>query len=205
MIMKTNFTNVLTLAAIAITSVSLLPSPSEAQRGQGFYCDMSGGSPATMYQNSQGGTEKWISWDSNFFADAGWTPAARCNEVSNRLESFRTAKLLKYVTVGMINGERVICTASEKNGRCSGLIYTLKPSQDAVRTLYNFFGLREGQAGVPVLSESAEIPYIDVSKRLGNDASANTPKVQTPVQTPAVKTPAVKPQTSPGVRKGDFE
>ncbi|MFN9608711.1 MAG: hypothetical protein ACK571_10890, partial [Pseudanabaena sp.] len=85
--------------------------------------------------------------------------------------------------------------------RCSGLIYTLKPSQDAVITLYNFFGLREGQAGVPVLSESGEIPYIDVSKRLGDDASANTPKVQTP----AVKTPSVNPKTSPGVRKGDFE
>ncbi|MFN9515995.1 MAG: COP23 domain-containing protein [Pseudanabaena sp.] len=199
--MKTNFTNVLTLAAIAITSVSLLPSPSEAQRGQGFYCDFSGVSPATMYQNSQGGIEKWISWDSDFFSDAGWTPAVRCNEVSKRLESFRKSKLLKYVTVGIMNGERVICTASEKNGRCSGLIYTLKPSQDAVITLYNFFGLREGQAGVPVLSESGEIPYIDVSKRLGNDASANTPKVQTP----AVKTPSVNPKTSPGVRKGDFE
>ncbi len=202
--MKTNFANALVLSAIAI-GVSLMPSPSQAQRGQGFYCDTSGGSPATMYQNSQGSIERWISWDSNFFSDAGWTPATRCNEVSNRLESFRTAKLLKYVTVGRMNGENVICTASEKNGRCSGLIYTLKPGQDAVRTLYTFFGLREGQAGVPVLSESAEIPYIDVSGRLGNDAAATTRKIQPSLTTPAVTTPTVKPQPSSGVRKGDFE
>jgi len=202
--MKTNFASALVLSAIAIGG-SLLPSPSQAQRGQGFYCDRSGGSPATMYQNSQGSIERWISWDSNFFTDAGWTPAARCNEVSNRLESYRTAKLLRYVTVGRMNGENVICTASEKNGRCSGLIYTLKPGQDAIRTLYTFFGLREGQAGVPVLSESAEIPYIDVSGRLGNDAAANTPKVQPTLKNPAVNTPAVTPQPSSGVRKGDFD
>lgn len=203
--MKTNFASALVLGSVAIASLSLMPSPSQAQRGQGFYCDMSGSSPATMYQNSQGSIERWISWDSNFFSDAGWTPAARCGEVSGRLESFRTAKLLKYVTVGRMNGENVICTASEKNGRCSGLIYTLKPRQDAIRTLYTFFGLREGQAGVPVLSESGEIPYIDVSKRLGNDAAATTsPKVQSPAKTP-VTTPAVSPQPTSGTRKGEFE
>jgi len=204
--MKTNSVNVLALSVTAIAiSVSLAPSPSQAQRGQGFYCDTSVGSPATMYQNSQGSIERWISWDSNFFSDAGWTPAARCNEVSNRLESFRTAKLLKYVTVGRMNGENVICTASEKNGRCSGLIYTLKPGQDAIRTLYTFFGLREGQAGVPVLSESAEIPYIDVSGRLGSESAVTTPKVQPALRTPAVTTPTAKPQTPSGVRKSDFE
>ncbi len=205
--MKTNLANVFALGVISITSIFLVESPSQAQRGQGFYCDTSGGSPATMYQSSQGGTEKWISWDSNFFADAGWTPAARCGEVSNRLESFRAAKLLKYVTVGRMNGENVICTASEKNGRCSGLIYTLKPGQDAIRTLYTFFGLREGSAGVPVLSESAEIPYIDVTKRLGNDAAVATPtapKIQSPMRNPSVATPATKPQPA-GARKGEFE
>jgi hypothetical protein len=203
--MKTNFASALVLSAIAISSAAFMPSPSQAQRGQGFYCDTSGGSPATMYQNSQGSIERWISWDSNFFSDAGWTPATRCNEVSNRLESFRTAKLLKYVTVGRMNGENVICTASEKNGRCSGLIYTLKPGQDAIRTLYTFFGLREGQAGVAVLSESAEIPYIDMSGRLGNDAAATAPKVQPNVRTPAITAPVVKTQPSSGVRKSDFE
>ncbi len=202
--MKTNFVNVLALSVTAIASIFLAASPSQAQRGQGFYCDTSGGSPATMYQNSEGGVERWISWDSNFFTDAGWTPATRCREVSNRLESYRTAKLLKYVTVGRMNGENVICTASEKNGRCGGLIYTLKPGQDAIRTLYTFFGLREGQAGVPVLSESAEIPYIDVSGRLGRDAAATT-KVQPVLRNPAVTTPAVKPQPASGVRKGDFD
>jgi hypothetical protein len=203
--MKTNFVNVLALSATAIASIFLAASPSQAQRGQGFYCDTSSsGSPATMYQNSEGGVERWISWDSNFFTDAGWTPATRCREVSNRLESYRTAKLLKYVTVGRMNGENVICTASEKNGRCGGLIYTLKPGQDAIRTLYTFFGLREGQAGVPALSESAEIPYIDVSGRLGRDAAATT-KVQPALTTPAVNNPAVKPQPASGVRKGDFD
>lgn len=201
--MKSNFfIPALTVMAIVTSSLSVVVSPSYAQGRQGFYCDLSTGRPATMYRNSQGQIERWINWDSNFFKGSGYDPVKRCQEVSNRLESYRLSKQLKYVTVGMMNNQRVICTASEKNGRCNELIYTLKPGQDAVKTLYNFLGLREGQAGVPSLSESGEVPYIDVRPRLGDDATVS-PNNALPV-VPNVSSPQSKPQT-PGGRSGDFQ
>jgi hypothetical protein len=86
--------------------------------------------------------------------------------VSGRLEKYRSNEQLKYITVGIMNGQKVVCTASQVNGRCEDLIYTLKPNQDAVQTLNNLLSWREGQAGAPSLYESGEIPYIDVSERL---------------------------------------
>lgn len=194
------------LAAIATSGLFGALQPSLAQARQGFYCDVSTGRPATMYLSSEGQTERWITWDSNFFADAGWDPATRCREVSSRLETYRVARQLKYVTVGYMNGERVICTASEKNGRCDGLIYTLKPNQDAVATLYGFFGLREGLASARSLSESGEMPYIDVRPRLGKDSNATslTPtKVQAAPRN-TTSTPQINPTQPSGGRSSDF-
>ncbi|HBQ98062.1 MAG: hypothetical protein J7524_15590 [Roseofilum sp. Belize BBD 4] len=58
---------------------------------------------------------------------------------------------------------KVICTASQVNGRCEHLIYTLKAGQDPIATLYNFLAWREGQAATPSLFESSQpsAPYID--------------------------------------------
>ncbi len=177
------------MSALAIGSVVLSAKPSQSQSASGFMCDVSSGSPATVYRNRQGGREVWINWVSGYFTESGYDPMTRCREVSGRLESYRQNKQLKYVTVGYMNGQRVICTASQVNGRCDGLIYTLKPGQDAVRTLYQFMGLREGQAGTPSLNESGDMPYIDVRPRLGEEGdnsvappapSRNQPSPQQP-------------------------
>jgi Circadian oscillating protein COP23 len=116
------------------------------------------------------------------------TPQQRCEEVSGRLETYRRNGQLKFITVGRMNNQNVICTASQINGRCEGLIYTLKPSQDAIRTLNNFLAWREGQAGAPSLSESRQVPYIDVSSRLDD---GNAPASPAPNNTqPAAPQPA---------------
>ncbi|MFB2923355.1 COP23 domain-containing protein [Aerosakkonema funiforme] len=177
------FTKVVVTGAIALSSVAIGTPPSQAQNAaaRGFFCDTSSGVPVTMYQNAQGTQEPWIRWVSNAFASSGYNPQTRCQEVSGRLETYRRNKQLKYITVGMMNGQRVVCTASQVNGRCENLIFTLKPNQDPIRTLNNLLAWREGQAGAPSLNESGAIPYIDVSGRLGEDASS---------------TPAVAPSTN---------
>ncbi len=147
--------------------------PAPGQRG--FWCDTTSGTPVTMYQNAQGGREPWIRWVSQAFSDAGYSPLTRCREVSGRLETYRVNKQLKFLTVGYINRQPVICTASQVNGRCEGLVYTLKPNQDAVRTLNNLLAWREGQASTPSLYESGETPYIDVRGRLGEDGGNEKP------------------------------
>jgi Circadian oscillating protein COP23 len=182
--------------AIALGTTVSLHQPSYAQ-AQGFYCDRSTGVPVTVYQNSQGITEPWIKWTSNHFRYSGYDPVTRCQEVSGRLETYRRNKQLKLITVGRMNGQNVVCTASQVNGRCEGLIFTLKRGQDAVKTLTNLLAWREGQAATPSLSESGAAPYIDVSGRLGEDVGSTTqPTTPTNVQ----PTPS---QPSSG-RSGEF-
>lgn len=189
--------------AIAIGSLTISAKPSQSQSTSGFMCDASSGSPATVYQNRQGVREVWINWVSDYFRDSGYDPMTRCREVSGRLESFRQNKQLKYVTVGYMNGQRVICTASKVNGRCDGLIYTLKPGQDSIRTLYQFMGLREGQAGASSLSESGDMPYIDARPRLGEEGgnSVAPPAPANNQPAPVNNQPAPQQPTGGGMRE----
>ncbi|MEA5582758.1 COP23 domain-containing protein [Nodularia harveyana UHCC-0300] len=175
--------------AIALGTTFSLHQPSYAQ-AQGFYCDRSTGVPVTVYQNSQGISEPWIKWTSNYFRSSGYNSVARCQEVSGRLETYRRNKQLKLITVGRMNGQNVVCTASQVNGRCEGLIFTLKPGQDAVKTLTNFLAWREGQAGLTSLSESGAAPYIDVSGRLGEDVGSTMTQPTTPTPTNVQPTPS---------------
>jgi Circadian oscillating protein COP23 len=193
-----SLTAVVAMGAIALT---LSAKPSQGQSTSGFTCDASSGSPATVYQNRQGAREVWINWVSGYFTESGYDPITRCREVSGRLESYRQNKQLKFVTVGYMNGQRVICTASQVNGRCEGLIYTLKPGQDAVRTLYQFMGLREGQAGVSSLSESASIPYIDVRPRLGEDGGNSVAPPAPANNRPAPQQPVPQQPSGGGMRE----
>jgi hypothetical protein len=202
---KRQFLTVLA-GAIAIGSLTLSAKPSQSQSASGFMCDASSGSPATVYQNRQGAREVWINWVSGYFTESGYDPMTRCREVSGRLESYRQNKQLKFVTVGYMNGQRVICTASQVNSRCENLIYTLKPGQDAIRTLYQFMGLREGQAGAPSLSESGDMPYIDVRPRLeegGNSVAPPAPANNrpAPANQPAPQQPAPQQPSGGGMRE----
>ncbi|MEB3279502.1 MAG: COP23 domain-containing protein [Lyngbya sp.] len=192
--MKRRFiTEILAVTAVALGATATLSQSSKAQLApgqRGFFCDTSTGIPTTVYQNSQGGREPWIKWESDAFLGAGYDPLKRCTEVSGRLETYRQNKQLKYITAGIMNRQQVICTASQVNGRCEGLIFTLKPNQDAVTTLNKLLAWREGQAGVPSLSESGNIPYIDVGERLENESySVTTPQFNAqPV--PPIRTPS---------------
>lgn len=134
---------------------------------EGFFCDTSRGMPITVFQNSQGIREPWISWTSDFFAISGYDPLTRCQQVTQRLERYRRNKQLNYVTVGLVNHEKAICTTSRENGPCEGLIYTLRKDQDPIPTLYRFFAWLNARRYLPSLNESGSIPYIDVRDRLG--------------------------------------
>ncbi len=146
----------------------------------GFWCNSTSNPPLTVYQDSQGGQELWIKWVSDYFSGSGWTPTRRCAEVSQRLEDYRVRRELDFVTIGVMNNQPVICTATQDQGPCVGLIYTLKPDQDPIATLNQFFAWREGQAGLPSLLENAEIPYIDVRSRIEYESNSSVPAVQPP-------------------------
>lgn len=122
---------------------------------RGFFCSSASGVPETRYQNSTGKTEVWIQWQSEFFAAGGYDPLTRCQEVSDRLETYRRNGQLNYIGLGRLNDQNIICAqASPQN--CIGLIYTLKPSQDPAVTLEQFMQHRMGLAGSAPLYESAD-------------------------------------------------
>ncbi|MBP0014682.1 MAG: COP23 domain-containing protein [Roseofilum sp. SBFL] len=179
---KLSVIQILTAGAIAL-STAMIGTQSHGQPapGQsGFWCATSSGAPATLYQNRQGGVEPWIYWTSDAFSGSGYTPERRCQEVSSRLETYRRNRQLQFITVGRMNNQNVICTASQVNGRCENLIYTLKAGQDPIATLYNFLAWREGQAATPSLFESTQpsAPYIDLRDRLGDDSAPAAPVTQ---------------------------
>lgn len=147
-------------------------SQSQPDRGRGsFLCDTSTGEPVTVYQNPEGFREPWIRWNSNFFSSSGYDPLTRCQQVSQRLETYSRNRQLNYVTVGTVNNQRAICTSSRVNGPCEGLIYTLRRDQDPAPALSSFFVWLADRKARPSLFESNSATYINIGERLGLEFS----------------------------------
>lgn len=162
-----SITGVVIAIASAITATAFSHSV-QAQTQKGFVCDNNSDVPTTTYYNSQGASEPWIKWVSEHFSEAEWTPQARCEIVSERLEQYRQEGKLKYVTLGIENEQQIICVASRDNGPCEGIVYTLKPEQDGIYALNNLFAWGSGQENLESSYESSTaIPYINVGERLG--------------------------------------
>ncbi len=155
-----------------LSNLSINRSYSQSQqnlRQAGFLCDTSTGEPVTVYQNPQGFREPWIRWNSNFFSSSGYDPLTRCKQVTQRLENYSRNRQLNYVTVGIVNNQKAICTTSRVNGPCEGLIYTLRRDQDPAPALSSFFVWLANQKARPSLFESNTVLYINVGERLGLD------------------------------------
>ena len=155
-----------------LSNLSISRASSQSQqnlRRVGFLCDTSTGEPMTVYQNPQGFREPWIRWNSNFFSSAGYDPLTRCQQVTQRLENYSRNRQLNYVTVGIVNNQKAICTTSRVNGPCEGLIYTLRRDQDPAPALSSFFVWLANQKARPSLFESSTAVYINVGERLGLD------------------------------------
>ncbi len=191
-------------SALALLLAGAIAQRAEAQPGpgqRGFWCHTARNQPpTTMYQNSEGQREPWIRWVSDHFGGSGYDPLTRCREVSSRLETYRLNHQLNYVTVGRMNNQNVICTASENNGRCEGLIFTLRPNTDPIQTLYNFMAWREGQAATPSLYESGAVPYIYVGDRI--EQGDSTPETVQPEPEPsAAPQPPANTDSKPPLRE----
>lgn len=156
-----SLTNVLVAGVIALSATATINQPSQAESRRGFYCDTSGNKPVTVYTNPRGVSEPWIRWTSNYFRDAGYNKLTRCQDVSQRLDNYRRNRDLRFITVGKMNGQNVICTANQVNGRCGKLILTLKPNEDGVQALNNLLAWRQP------LSKSNRTPYVDLREHLG--------------------------------------
>jgi hypothetical protein len=143
--------------------VSLAQQPVSASvSARGFVCGKAAGAPATIVVTADGRQVPVIRWTSSVFNDAGWSQERRCKEVSDRFNGFLRQGRLAYITTGRMNGLPVICTATSKGSGCDGLLYTLKPGQDATSTLRNLLDIRVKARGP--LNETYSRLYVSLDE-----------------------------------------
>lgn len=139
---------------------------------QEFYCSVSSdGIPTTFVKNARG-TFPVIRWVSRIFDDAGYVPETRCRQVSSKFQQFQKRGLLNYVTTGRVNNQPVICVSNAQDGPCLGILFTLKPNQNANRTLQQLFDLRANASAGP-LEESQGRVYLDMSQYIEDKSSVS--------------------------------
>ena len=89
--------------------------------------------------HTERGVIELIVWESNYFG-SNWSPAKRCETVSQRFQQFSDQQLLQFVSTGSLNNYDVICI-SEKSGNClkQGLLLTLEQNDKPTRVLRDLF------------------------------------------------------------------
>lgn len=125
-----------------------------------FFCGRGSHGVPTTFVNTPTGNTPLVRWVSHHFAHSGYTPEARCQEVSQRFNLFYQRGTLNYITTGIVNNQPVVCVASDIGGPCTGVLFTLKPKEDATQVVQQLFDVRAGAAGP--LHESGSRIYIDM-------------------------------------------
>ena len=178
--MNANRTLLITGVIGAIGGMALSARPAAAgTSARSFVCGSAAGAPATNVVTADGRQVPVIRWTSSMFNDAGWSPQRRCQEVSARFDMFLKQGRLAYITTGRINGLPVICTTDSRGGACDGLLYTLKPGQNATATLKNLLDIRVKARGP--LNETNERLYVSLNELLDTahaNASGGTVQAQ---------------------------
>lgn len=176
------------LLAIAAATATTMTAAQAGPAARGFVCGTAQGAPSTNAVKADGGQVPVIRWTSTTFEAAGWSQERRCQEVSSRFNTYLQQGRLAYITTGRINGLPVICTARSNGGACDGLLYTLKPGQNATATLQNLLEIRVKARGP--LNETTSRLYVSLDE-LMTTAQANASGVSSAAQ-PVSPTPSTK-------------
>ncbi|MCH2050035.1 MAG: COP23 domain-containing protein [Trichodesmium sp. ALOHA_ZT_67] len=135
-----------------------------------FSCDEGeSGIPTTFVKTPQGAYPV-IRWVSNYFLSAGYSPMTRCRQVSNKFQLFYDDGRLDYITTGIVNRQPVVCISSHKGGPCQGVLFTLKPNQNASKTIQKLFDIRVGATTGPLYESSSRfyLNFNDYLESLAN-------------------------------------
>lgn len=149
----------------------------------GISCMKADGVPATVVTTKAGQQIPIIYWKSSTFSSSGWTPTRRCKEVSARFQEYHESGMLNFITTGRMNGLPVICVAKTDDGGCAGLLYTLKPGQNATATLQKVLDIQTKPGAAPLEETTARL-YVNFESMVQDKAGASPSLVQ-PVTSPA--------------------
>ena len=154
-------------------------------------CMNANGVPATVVSTKSGKQVPIIYWKSDTFSGSGWTPTRRCQEVSARFQEYHEAGTLEFITTGRMNGMPVLCVSKTDGGGCAGLLYTLKPGQNATATLQKLFDIRNKPGAAPLEETTARL-YVNFDTVVRNKAAggmAPSPSLVMPVAAPTQSAP----------------
>jgi Circadian oscillating protein COP23 len=129
--------------------------------------------PTTLLWNPSG-KRALIQWVKQM--DSHWTPEKRCQEVSQRMQEANNAGTMKFITNGKINGQRVICSATEVNGDCKNLLMTLRPGDNSLKFINEFKEVFTARSEGIIQHSSGEPQIylrIDLNEMLRNAAKAD--------------------------------
>lgn len=175
-------------SVMAVSMVAGSDRPAAAQ-SVNFFCGSDGNNPVT-YATTARGNVPIVRWRTQYFSGAGYTPQQRCDEVSGRFQTYYNNGTLNYITTGIMNGQPVVCTSGTNGGGCDGLLFTLRPTDNASQVVQQLFDIRAGAAGP--INQSADRPYVDVEELL------NERPVEVGTETGAVDSaPEATPEAEP--------
>lgn len=166
------FARILSAIVLSLSATLTLNWFSYAQ-ARTYTCGKDGNQPATLVRTPRGNIPI-IHWINSF---PPFTPQERCEIVSARFQQFADNHLLKYLRAGTINGQPVLCVATNKGGTCptENVLITLPPRSNANEVLERLLDLRRHAAGKPLrLSGSEEFFYVDGALYVNMEAFLNT-------------------------------
>ncbi|QNG30611.1 COP23 domain-containing protein [Synechococcus sp. LTW-R] len=181
------------LHALAVASVlAVQPSVHAAEPlASSISCMDAEGIPATVVSTKSGKRVPIIYWKSETFSSSGWNPTRRCKEVSARFQEYHQAGTLEFITTGRMNGMPVLCVSKTDGGGCAGLLYTLKPGQNATATLKKLFDIRNKPGAAPLEETTARL-YVNFETVVRNKAASgvtSSPSLVKPVAGPNQSAP----------------
>jgi hypothetical protein len=132
-------------AAGAVCSATLLPGSSQAENVS-FTCAVATDNIPTTFAQTADGNVPVFKWKSNYFRPP-YTPMQRCQEVTERMNSFSGRGALDYLTSGRVNNQPVVCAGTSCDSRGSNVLITLRPDQNPNQVLQELDANRAGAGG----------------------------------------------------------
>ncbi len=139
---------------LAITPMICLVAPSAAAQHT-FVCAKYEGRLSTLVKTKKNNVPVVV-WDSTIFSASGYSPATRCQLVTQRFQNFHSRGQLKYLTAGQVRNQPVICATVSTQESCTpkNLLFTLRPGSSPQGVLRQLNNIRNRAASSRVVEES---------------------------------------------------
>lgn len=134
-----------------------------------YVCGQDAQGTYVTYAETPGGSRQAIiRWKSEYFSQSGWTPQARCEEVSPKFDQASINNQLNYITNDTRNNLPIVCAAIDETERCGMMLFTLRPEDDPDTVRQMLIDLGQGKAMVPIPQSGSDKVYIPMREVLKN-------------------------------------